>query len=155
MISTLRRIFGSSGRPGGKREQKIAQYFKGGHVPWSPGYEEYKWREIAAALENESLTRGFAAGRVPEEWGRGLDERIVEYPWLFAKLAGNPTPFWFHTNRAPRRRAARTSSSANNGGALLTRYKTLKGFSCGQRSSRCRSFTRPPAMKPGPASASP
>jgi SAM-dependent methyltransferase len=70
----------------GKRERRIADYLKNGRVPWSAGYEEFKWREITAALEDAGLVKGFAAGAVPGAWGAGLDERIVEYPWLFSKL---------------------------------------------------------------------
>ena len=70
----------------GKRERRIADYVKNGRVPWSPGYDEFKWREIAAALGNAELIKGFSDGVVPGAWGPGLDERIVEYPWIFAKL---------------------------------------------------------------------
>lgn len=85
MIQFLQNLL-KPGKGPGKRERRIAEYLASGRVPWSPGYEEYKWREITAALANGEQTLGFGGGNVPERWGIGIDERIVEYPWIFAKL---------------------------------------------------------------------
>jgi SAM-dependent methyltransferase len=85
MVEFLKKLL-QPHQPAGKREKRIAQYLAGGRVPWSVGYEEYKWREIAAALHNPELLRNIAAGNLPSTWGVGLDERIVEYPWIFSKL---------------------------------------------------------------------
>lgn len=59
-----------------------ASFRAGGNKPWTPGYEQHKVRSISAAINDptfdpEKLTPGF---------GWRLDERIVEYPWLIARL---------------------------------------------------------------------
>lgn len=38
----------------------------------------------------EYLQGKFPDGPLPEGWGRWLDERAVEYPWLFSRLPGSP-----------------------------------------------------------------
>jgi len=50
--------------------------------PWTKGYAEYKLREIDRALRSGE----FRADNLPAGYGFRLDERIVEYPWLFSRL---------------------------------------------------------------------
>ena len=50
--------------------------------PWTKGYVEYKEHEIARLLREKS----FSAGELPANYGFRLDERIIEYPWLFSRL---------------------------------------------------------------------
>jgi SAM-dependent methyltransferase len=50
--------------------------------PWTKGYAEYKEHEIARALREGS----FCAAELPAGYGFRLDERIIEYPWLFSRL---------------------------------------------------------------------
>jgi len=50
--------------------------------PWTKGYIEYKEDEIARVLREGS----FAANKLPAGYGFRLDERIIEYPWLFSRL---------------------------------------------------------------------
>ena len=50
--------------------------------PWMKGYIEYKEDEIARLLREGS----FAANKLPARYGFRLDERIIEYPWLFSRL---------------------------------------------------------------------
>jgi SAM-dependent methyltransferase len=51
--------------------------------PFSPGYETSKLRTIQSAIDN-----GVARGEenLPAGYGIAMDERVVEYPWLFARL---------------------------------------------------------------------
>jgi SAM-dependent methyltransferase len=51
--------------------------------PFSPGYETAKLRTIQSAIDN-----GVARGEenLPAGYGIAMDERVVEYPWLFARL---------------------------------------------------------------------
>jgi hypothetical protein len=50
-----------------------------GRIPLVPGYNEAKWDEIAVALRDGSAAYGADAA--------GLDERAVEYPWIFDRVA--------------------------------------------------------------------
>ena len=62
--------------------QKIKSFQKRGSDPWTPGYEEYKKQEILRVLQAGS----FDPDRLPENFGYGLDERIVEIPWFFKRI---------------------------------------------------------------------
>ena len=54
--------------------------------PWGRGYVEYKVHEIARILR----LRDFHPDRLPAGFGFRLDERVVEYPWLFSRLPAGP-----------------------------------------------------------------
>jgi SAM-dependent methyltransferase len=88
MLKNLRRILRDHLGGQSKRQRRIADYRQGGNVPWSTGYDEFKWQEIATALSDPAKTQEIASGTVQPEWGQRLDERIVEYPWIFGKLTG-------------------------------------------------------------------
>lgn len=65
-------------------------YKTGGRNPWSLGYSEYKEDAIKAVLNNQELLGVFLShGRLPSGYGYGIDERIVEYPWLFSRLGSD------------------------------------------------------------------
>jgi SAM-dependent methyltransferase len=61
---------------------KIKTFERTGKKPWTRGYIEYKEREIARVLAEKN----FGKGELPAGFGLRIDERIVEYPWLFARL---------------------------------------------------------------------
>lgn len=72
-----------------KNEQMLQNYLQNGKVPWSIGYNLYKENFIVQALTEESL-KLFRAGEVlSPNYGVGVDERCIEYPWLFANLPTN------------------------------------------------------------------
>jgi SAM-dependent methyltransferase len=52
-----------------------------GHRYPSPWYTPYKFRELTRILASP-----FDPHHLPSQYGRWLDERIVEYPWLFSRL---------------------------------------------------------------------
>jgi SAM-dependent methyltransferase len=56
-------------------------------IPWTEAYEERRNRVLRAAVFDERLLADFA-GRapLPAGYGRGLDERCVEYPWAVAHV---------------------------------------------------------------------
>ncbi len=56
-----------------------------GHRYPSPWYTPYKFRELARIL-----AKPFDPNNLPAGHGRWLDERIVEYPWLFSRLPQEP-----------------------------------------------------------------
>ena len=62
--------------------QKIKSFQKRGSDPWTPGYEEYKKQEILRVLQAGSFDPDY----LPENFGYGLDERIVEIPWFFKRI---------------------------------------------------------------------
>jgi SAM-dependent methyltransferase len=62
-------------------------FFKlGGKKPWSLGYNEYKWKNIKCVLGQKFLMDSFRKNKLPEGFGIGIDERIIEYPWVFANV---------------------------------------------------------------------
>jgi SAM-dependent methyltransferase len=61
---------------------KRRRFMRSGMKPWTKGYIEYKEHEIARVLEEQVFTKG----KLPGKFGYRIDERIVEYPWLFSRL---------------------------------------------------------------------
>jgi SAM-dependent methyltransferase len=56
--------------------------------PEQPWTEEYAAAHVAFlehVFADPSLIRAVQRGRLPDGWGIGLDERVVEYPWLLAQ----------------------------------------------------------------------
>jgi len=75
-----------------KVEELVARYLEGGKVPWSPGYREYRWQVISATLADPAVCRAFASEPLPTGYGLGIDERVVEYPWVFPLLLDGSGP---------------------------------------------------------------
>jgi SAM-dependent methyltransferase len=65
---------------------KYAAYVAGGRKPFATGYGVYKERRLSRVL----AAGGFDPLGLPAGYGRRLDERIVEYPWLFSRLPPGP-----------------------------------------------------------------
>lgn len=62
-------------------------YVANGRRPWTFGYLEYKQKYIESVLDDQELMSRFANGSIlPDGYGIGLDERCIEYPWLFSLL---------------------------------------------------------------------
>ena len=78
--------------------------------PFSPGYQTAKRRLITAAIDGGILRDG---QDLPAGYGIAMDERVVEYPWLFGQLtqigkmldAGSSLNHDFLLQRAPLRGA--------------------------------------------------
>jgi len=67
--------------------QLIRRYLEHGRIPWSPGYALYKEHIILDSLQNQELLDGFKEkNKLPKKYGLGVDERCIEYPWLFSHL---------------------------------------------------------------------
>ncbi len=66
-----------------KRQNDYRRFVANGRKPWTPGYDEYKRRSIAAAIADPS----FEPSRLPPGFGFRVDERIVEYSWFFFRLS--------------------------------------------------------------------
>jgi SAM-dependent methyltransferase len=70
------------------RQLLVKQYLAGGRVPWSPGYLVYRQNFIAETLHDAAVREKFRRNEpLPPAYGVSLDERCVEYPWLFAHLS--------------------------------------------------------------------
>jgi SAM-dependent methyltransferase len=60
-------------------------------LPWTQGYQERRDRTLREAVTDAALHARFAShAPLPAGYGRGLDERCVEYPWLLAHLPPGP-----------------------------------------------------------------
>lgn len=66
----------------------INGYKKNGRQPWSIGYNEYKEDYINKELQKYKKNQG-QSFEIEENFGLGLDERCVEYPWIFYNLPKN------------------------------------------------------------------
>ncbi|MBL4663624.1 MAG: class I SAM-dependent methyltransferase [Flavobacteriaceae bacterium] len=61
-------------------------YLSGGRIPWSQGYVRYKEEFIKESLHNDNVLTSFKNPEGLVDFGQGLDERAVEYPWIFSNL---------------------------------------------------------------------
>jgi SAM-dependent methyltransferase len=51
-------------------------------------FENYRWREIEKTISVPEIAQIFSGNsNLPRGFGNLLDERIVEYPWFFSKMA--------------------------------------------------------------------
>lgn len=65
----------------------VDDYLKSGRIPWSPGYKQYRYGLLKEIPINPGLLDTFARnGPLPRVYGVGIDERIVEYPWLLSRM---------------------------------------------------------------------
>lgn len=68
--------------------EKIKQeFFEKGQIPWSEGYWEHKAESITKSISDSNILERFIQKQIPENFGYRIDERIVEYPWIFSKLS--------------------------------------------------------------------
>lgn len=70
------------------RPSEIDKYLKSGRIPWSPGYKQYRYNLLKEIPTDRALLDVFARGdSLPQAYGIGIDERIVEYPWLLSRMS--------------------------------------------------------------------
>jgi SAM-dependent methyltransferase len=69
-----------------KIEERI-DYLKSGMIPWSKGYHAYKTEVITRSINDGDLIKSLINNEIPENFGYRLDERVIEYPWIFSKLS--------------------------------------------------------------------
>ncbi len=98
MLGSIRQIIGgrrpAAGAPvaaaqpdGNHVARAIARYRAGRREPFSDGYTEYKEDLLRQILEDPAAMARFRDGAtLPAGFGARLDERIVEYPWVLARL---------------------------------------------------------------------
>jgi SAM-dependent methyltransferase len=55
-------------------------------TPWAERYVAAHRTFVGAMLDDDRMVARFATGeQLPPDYGLGLDERVVEYPWVFAQ----------------------------------------------------------------------
>jgi len=57
------------------------------NIPHSIGYIPSKWQYIDKSINNIELLSEFQNKKIPPKFGIGIDERCVEYSWLFANFS--------------------------------------------------------------------
>jgi len=62
-------------------------YVVRGRRPWRLGYYTAKKRAICAAINSHALCDNQP---LPQRYGYRIDERVVEYPWVYSQLSANP-----------------------------------------------------------------
>lgn len=72
-------------------EKNLKLYIKNGKIPWSVGYYEYKWENIQKYISEPDILFQFAKKKLDNGFGIGIDERIVEYPWIINNLPDSKT----------------------------------------------------------------
>jgi SAM-dependent methyltransferase len=81
--SVLRRVAGNY-----NEHSKLDAYLKSDRRPWRPGYVEYKAKYLAEVLRDEAMLKSFrVSDQLPDGYGFRLDARVVEIPWVLARLA--------------------------------------------------------------------
>ncbi len=71
-----------------KRQIEISLFRYKGRVPFARSYPACRDFYIERTIHNEDLLKVFREGlQLPSEFGVGLDERVVEYPWVLSKLS--------------------------------------------------------------------
>lgn len=69
-----------------KQQTLLRKYFEKGQIPWSDGYQVHKEKSIIDIIYNNESLRKFYNNENVEKFGFRLDERIVEYPWIFSNI---------------------------------------------------------------------
>jgi SAM-dependent methyltransferase len=74
-------------RASSRNNAKIRKYLKSGCKPYSSGYKEYKKKILCSVLaDNDLIVRFRCNETLPANYGFRIDERVVEYPWVLARL---------------------------------------------------------------------
>lgn len=70
-----------------KPKNLVERYLRNGQIPWSEGYKPYRMQKLQTAVQDQDLLTTFRNQKtLPKNYGYGLDERIIEYPWVLSRL---------------------------------------------------------------------
>jgi SAM-dependent methyltransferase len=64
----------------------ITQYYSGNRIPFSLGYQEARFKLVEEVIYSHQIDYFISKSSLPENYGFLFDERVVEYPWIFANL---------------------------------------------------------------------
>lgn len=70
-------------------EEQRAKWRMRGQIPWTTGYLEERTWFVEQQFASGERMAGFAAaelGFLPPGYGKGMDERCVEWPWAMANI---------------------------------------------------------------------
>lgn len=68
--------------------RNISKYLVSGKKPWTIGYSEYREKIVGENLNNHGLINCFRESiMLPVNYGYHLDERVIEFPWIFSRLS--------------------------------------------------------------------
>lgn len=83
MIQILHRLGGQA-----RRFIDAQRYRVMGQKPWTAGYRAYHNDFVASVLKTAQQMHAFEGENrpLPKHYGVGLDERVIEYPWVIARL---------------------------------------------------------------------
>jgi len=73
-----------------KKRSDREKYLNDGRIPWSPGYVLYKEQFIKESIQSDDVLSVFRNSETLSDFGLRLDERVVEYPWIFSNLPKKP-----------------------------------------------------------------
>lgn len=66
----------------------LSDYLKSDRRPWRRGYDVYRREQIASAVRDDALLARFRESEpLPAGYGYRVDARIVEIPWVLARVA--------------------------------------------------------------------
>ncbi|SDB21921.1 Methyltransferase domain-containing protein [Flavobacteriaceae bacterium MAR_2010_188] len=65
-------------------------FLKNGMIPWTEGYVEYKEQEIIKSINDNVFLDNIKNKKIDKRFGFRLDDRIVEYPWIFSNIQSSP-----------------------------------------------------------------
>lgn len=66
------------------------QYYRINKIPFSLGYQEARVKLVEEVIYSEQLGYFLSKSSLPENYGILFDERVVEYPWIFANINKEP-----------------------------------------------------------------
>ena len=72
-----------------KKDKTEKDFLSNGKIPWTKGYNTYKWELISSCINNSILLEGISKKQLPENFGHRVDERVIEYSWIFSNLSSN------------------------------------------------------------------
>lgn len=75
------------------KDLKIKKFVTNGKKPWSLGYKEFKRQHINDAISNSTLLSDITNSKLPKGFGKNIDERIIEYAWIFSKISKGKSKF--------------------------------------------------------------
>jgi SAM-dependent methyltransferase len=87
LIKKIKKIIRKLLPPKEMTEKELINFFhKNGSIPWSFGYNEYKWENIKNYIYCEEILNSFRNKQLQRKIGFRIDERAVEYPWIISNL---------------------------------------------------------------------
>ncbi len=78
-------VYNFVNRLGFIKNWKISKYLKS-RRPWSIGYIDYKHDYINKTISELDILDRIRNNSTPKNFGMGLDERVLEYAWIFSHL---------------------------------------------------------------------